>query len=396
MSATPLQSKPPEAGKASARPLGAFTYIGRNGAKTAPLVAVIMLAVLLVAGIVAMMDSIPYSIKVIYSYSATALGITPRGDPELTPKFEHIIRTECPYPIQRIVTCRAAGAQVKSIVGKWPFVVLGLSQEDMRYYLHRLGAEDINGRLPEPGAAEVVISEPVARNRNLKLGSALLSPEDSDNYSPYKVKVVGIAKTTEWIMVSDVEYLRENHFPPIDFLMVFAPDKATQGKLDHWAEKRFKGLRAQIFAYHLLEKDTNDMFSILYRILDVVIGTLVLVITIMMGMLMNIYQSQRLVEFGLLQALGYTKRQLLRRVTVEALLVIVGGWAVGLLLAYTLLNVVKVTLMDPSAFAIDTLDPVAYTYTIPIPIAIFCAALLTVWLRFRNFDPVGVVERRLV
>lgn len=396
MSASPPEVKPVSAGKASARPLGAFTYIGRNGPKTAPLVAVIMLAVLLVAGIVALMDSIPYSIKVIYRYSSTAVGITPRGDPELTPEFQHIVRTESPYPIERIVVCRAAGAQVKSIVGKWPFVVLGLSQDDMRYYLHRLHAEDIDGRLPRPGAAEVVISEPVARNRRLKLGSSLLRPDDPDNYSPYQVKVVGIARTSEWIMVSDVEYLQENHFPPIDFLMVFAPDRVTQSKLDHWAEKRFKGLRAQIFAYHLLEKDTNEMFSILYRILDVVIGTLVLVITIMMGMLMNIYQSQRLVEFGLLQALGYTKRQLLKRVTIEALLVIVGGWAIGLALAFAMLNVVKVTLMDPNAFAIDTLDPVAYFYTIPIPIAIFGAALLTVWLRFRKFDPVGVVERRLV
>jgi hypothetical protein len=64
------------------------------------------------------------------------------------------------------------------------------------------------------------------------------------------------------------------------------------------------------------------MFSILYRILDVVIGTLVLVITFMMGMLMNIYQSQRLVEFGLLQAIGYTKKQLFARVFAETAIVI--------------------------------------------------------------------------
>jgi ABC-type lipoprotein release transport system permease subunit len=368
----------------------------RNVGKTAPLVAVITLAVLLVAGIVAMMDSIPYSIKVIYSYSKTALGISPRGDPSQTPRLKQLVEKECPFPIQRMVLCRAASGQVKSIVGKWPFVVLGLSQDDMRYYMKRLNADKIDGRYPAPGKAEAVISEPVARNRGLKLGSALMKPTDQDNYSPFEVKVVGIAKTDEWIMVTDVEYLRAFHFPPIDFLLVFAPDLQTQSQIDHWAEKRLKGQRAQLFAYHMLEKDTNDMFKILYRILDVVIGTLVLVITIMMGMLMNIYQSQRLVEFGLLQALGYTKRQLLRRVTLESLLVIVGGWALGLVIAYSLLNVVKVTLMDPNAFAIDTLDPIAYTYTIPIPVAIFAAAILTVWLRFRNFDPVGVVERRLV
>lgn len=382
--------------KASSRPLGAGTYLSRNGGKTAPLVAVITLAVLLVAGIVAMMDSIPYSIKVIYSYSRIALGITPRGDPSQTPRLQAIVKKECPVPIDRIVVCRAASAQVKSIVGKWPFVVIGLTPDDMRYYLKRLESTNIEGRYPKPGAAEALISEPVARNRNIKLGQPLLKPDDPDNYSPFEVKVVGIAKTQEWIMVTDIDYLRAYHFPPTDFLLVFAPNLQEQSRLDHWAEARFKGVRAQLFAYHMLEKDTNDMFRILYKILDVVIGTLVLVITIMMGMLMNIYQSQRLVEFGLLQALGYTKRQLLRRVTIEALLVIVGGWIFGLLLAFGLLNVVKVTLMDPNAFALDTLDHVAYLYTLPIPVSIFLAAVLTVVLRFRNFDPVGVVERRLV
>ena len=390
-------SKPDEKkARAATRPLAAPLYLLRNSGKTLPLVAVITLAVLLVAGIVAMMDSIPYSINVIYSYTQTALGISPRWDPTETPKLKSIIQKECPIPIQRLVICRAASAQVKSIVGKWPFVVLGLKQEDMTYYLNRLHATNIVGRLPEPGKAEALISEPVARNRGLKLGSDLLSPLDTDNYSPFHVKVVGIAQSNDWIMVTDIEYLQEFQFPAVNFLLAFAPTPAQQSQLDHWAEIRFKGMRAQIFAYHILQRDTNDMFKILYKILDVVIGTLVLVITIMMGMLMNIYQSQRLVEFGLLQALGYTKKQLLRRVTIEASLVIIGGWVFGMILAYAMLNVVKVTLMDPNAFSIDTLDPTAFTYTIPIPVSIFAAAILTVYLRFRNFDPVGVVERRLV
>ncbi len=382
--------------RAATRPLAAPLYLLRNSGKTAPLAAVITLAVLLVVGIVAMMDSIPYSIKVIYAYTQTALGMSPRWNPSETPKLKAIIEKECPVPIERLVVCRAASAQVKSIVGKWPFVVIGFEQNDLHYYLNRLKATNIVGRLPQPGKAEALVSEPVARNRGLKIGSDLLSPVDSDNYSPFHVKVVGIAQTDKWIMVTDIEYLRQYQFPAINFLMVFAPTPQQQSDLDHWAEKRFKGMRAQIFAYHILEKDTDEMFRILYKILDVVIGTLVLVITIMMGMLMNIYQSQRLVEFGLLQALGYTKRQLLRRVTIESLLVIIGGWALGAVVAFLLLNVVKKTLMDPSAFSIDTLDHIAYLYTVPIPIAIFAAALLTVWLRFRNFDPVGVVERRLV
>jgi putative ABC transport system permease protein/lipoprotein-releasing system permease protein len=52
--------------------------------------------------------------------------------------------------------------------------------------------------------------------------------------------------------------------------------------------------------------------------------------------------------------------------------------------------------MDPQAFALDISDPVAIAYTVPIPVAILIVAVGTIWLRFKNFDPVAVVERRIV
>ncbi|MBX7132322.1 MAG: FtsX-like permease family protein [Fimbriimonadaceae bacterium] len=382
--------------KPLAKPLVATTFLLRNARKTTPLVAVIVLAVMLISGIVSMINSIPLSIRTIYSYSKQMLGVTPRGDPSQTPKIRQRIESEAPVPLDRVITCRASSAQVRSIVGKWPFIVIGLEQADMQYYLDRMNARSIEGRLPAAGAAEALISSPVARNLGLKIGDVLIGPDKDEAYSPKAVKLVGIAKTEEWVMLAPIEYHRANHFPPIDLLMVFAKNLSDQQVLDSWALKAFKGERAQVFAYQELDKNTEEMFSILYKILNVVIGTLVLVITLMMAMLMNIYQSQRLQEYGLLQALGYTKKQLLRRAMAESVVVVIGGWVIGLFVAYGLLNVVKAQLMDPQAFALDTLDRVAFLYTVPVPIAILLAAGLTVWGRFRKFDPVGVVERRLV
>lgn len=355
-----------------------------------------MLAVLLVAGVISMMNSIPYSIRTIYSYSKETLGLSPRGDPTQTMRIVQEVKDNSPVALERIIICRASSTQVKSIVGKWPFLMLGLEQPDIEYYLRRQGSKGIEGRLPRVGMAEAVISKPVAENLNLKIGSAVQGPEENESYSPKEVKVVGIADTDRWVMVNSIEYQRANHFPPIDLAMVFAKNLTDQNTLDHWADKRFKGERAQVWVYHQIEKNTQEMFATLYQVLNVVIGTLVLVITFMMGMLMNIYQSQRLVEFGLLQAIGYTKKQLLKRVISEAIAVVLIGWVLGVILAYGLLNVAKRVLMDPNAYAIDTQDVVAFSYTIPIPIAILVVAVATVVLRFRKFDPVGVVERRLV
>jgi len=380
----------------SLHPLAASTYLFRNIRKTAPLTGVIVLAVMLIVGIVSLMNSIPFSIRATYSYSRYFLAMTPRGDMTLTPIMMGEVMAQTPVPIERVIVCRFTPANVKSIVGKWPFGILGMKPDDLQYYMKKLGVKKLDGRLPEPGKPEAVISEPVARNLHLKLGSVIIGPDGQENYSPKHVKIVGIADTREWFMANDIEYQRQYHFPPLDNVMFFTENFKTQEKLDRWATDHFKGQRAQVFAYHMLEKQTEDMFNILYKILNVVILTLVIVITFMMGMLINIYQSQRIQEFGLLQAIGYTKRQLLTRSLRESVLVVLLGWSLGVLCAYGLLNAVKVTLMDPQAFSVDTMDPVAFSYSLPIPIAILITAGLTIYFRFRKFDPVGVVERRLV
>jgi ABC-type lipoprotein release transport system permease subunit len=390
------EAAPTAVPKRTLRPLAPSTYLLRNLGKTAPLVGVIMLAVMLVAGIIAMIDSIPYSIRTTYNYSQEMVGITPRGDPTQTPLILDDVRKHSPVPIERIVICRVSSTQIHSIVGKWPFYVLGLSRPDMEFYLQRQHSTGITGRLPEDGKPECVVSDPVAKNLDLKIGSAVQGPDQDESWSPSKVRVVGIAHTDRWLIVNPIEYQRENHFPPIDLGMVFARNLHDQNILDHWADEHFKGKRAAVLAYFQIEKNTKDMFKTLFAILDVVIGTLVLVITFMMGMLMNIYQSQRLVEFGLLQAIGYTKKNLLARVLKEATAVIALGWLFGVLLAFAMLNVVRATLMAPKAFGLDTLDATAFRYTIPLPLTILLVATLTVYMRFRKFDPVGVVERRLV
>ncbi len=378
------------------RPLAPSTYLLRNAGKTLPLTAVIMFAVLLVAAIIALVNSIPYSVRTIYIYSREMLGIGPRGDPEGTQVVLNRIRRESPVHLNRIMVCRATSTQVNSIVGPWPFVVLGLGQDDIRYYLQRQGVKAIEGRLPKAGEAEALVSRPVALNLGLKIGSNVQGPEVENSYSPLNVKVVGIAETSRWIMLNTIEYQRLHHFPPIDLGLVFADNLKDQNTLDHWAEKRFKGKRTQVFAFFQVDRTTDKMFNTLYQILNVVIGMMVLVITFMMGMLINIYQTQRLVEFGLLQAIGYTRKRLFKRTVQESIVVVIAGWILGTATAFGILNLVKIYVMDPHAYAINTLDPTAFWYTVPIPFAIMVVAFVTVVIRFRQFDPVSIVERRLV
>ena len=303
-----------------------------------------------------------------------SVGVTPRGDAANTPKLVNTILKESPVPIERVVICRASSSQIQSIVGKWPFVVLGLSQKDLDYYMKRQHTTTIEGRLPHPGEPEAIISDPVARNLHLSIGSTVLGPNVQDAYSPYNVKVVGIAHTDRWFILDTIEYQRANHFPPIDLAMVFSHNLKDQNVLDHWAVERFKGQRALLYTYFKVEKETKEMFATLFLILNVVITMMVFMITLMMAMLINIYQNQRLVEFGLLQAIGYTKSRIIQRCLLENVIIVILGWGMGLGLALGTLIWLKGVLMDPHAFALDVYDRLAYQYTIPVPVTILIVA----------------------
>ena len=378
------------------KPLSPLTFLRRNASKTVPLIAVITLAVMLVQSIIALINSIPLSIRTIYRYTDRFLGVSPRLDPSLTKVLVRDLTTNPPFPIERVILCRGSAAQVKSIVGKWPFAVMGFDGPDLDYYLARQGATGIVGRKPIDGKPEMMVSVPVATNLGVKIGDVVLKPDDTDMFSRHPVKLVGIIQTERWLMVSNRKYFADTQPIPVDFALIFTKDPKDQDAYDRWAEKKMKGKFAQLFAYHQIDKQSKDMFEVLYKIIDAVIAILVIVISIMMGMLMNIYQSQRLVEFGLLQAIGHTKSQLFKRVLTESTIVIIGGWAFGLLVARLLLMGLKAALMDPHAFALDTADRMAIAYTIPVPFAILLIAFGTIWLRFRKFDPVAVVERRIV
>ena len=378
------------------RPLAPATFLYRNANKTIPLTLVIILAVMLIGGIIALIDSIPLSIRTIYAYTKVSCGISPRGDPTETKKLVSVIKRDSPVPISRVIYCRVSSSQVESIVGKWPFIMIGLSQADMHYFLRKQGVTKITGYLPRPGLPEALVSQSVATNLHLKIGSEVQGPNRDNSYSPFKVRVCGIAKTKQWLMLNSIQYQEKYHFPPVDLAMIFSDNAADQQKLGEWATKKFKGTQAQVFTYQDVEKQTQSMFQTLFKLLDFVIGMLVLIITLMMGLLINIYQSQRLVEFGLLQAIGYTKRKLVVRSLIENLLVVILGWILGLIASYFLLVGLNQVLMAPHAYALNVTDHKAFLYTLPVPITVLFTACAAVLLRFRKFDPVAVVERRIV
>lgn len=375
-------------------PLSPLLFLIRNPGRSLPLTLVLALAVLTIASVVALLNSIDRTILKIYDYNRYFAAITPRGSNKLKPELVARIQ-QAPYYSGSYETV-VCFMNAETIVGKMPFVIFGLERDKMEALAARCRLTLGEGRYPKPGEAAVVLSEPLMRNKKLQLGDIVLSPLVPDQYAPVPVRVVGVLKGETWLAIGSLEFIRDHFFPPTRNLLIFATEPRYQPRLDAWLREQLKGEQARVWTYAELQEETHRAFRNLYFITGIVVMVVAVMLATMTGLLANIYFQQRLVEFGLLQAIGYTRMGLLMRVSLETITVVALGWVLGVLSAMGVLLWAKVQIMEPRGLYIEPFDPIAYQYTLPVPIMVLLFALLTIGWRLRTFDPVAIVERRIV
>ena len=363
---------------------------------------VIVLSVFLIATISTLANSIDRTIFTIYGYTNYFTYVIPQRVTHVVPADQLAIIKADPR-VDRIMEASLFFTNIKTVIGSLPFVVLGLSQENENYLLERIGTKILEGRMPAEGMPEAALSEPLAKNKHLKVGDIVAGPMDEGGISgsPVPVKCVGILKGPVWIAVTtksfcDTVFLaapRSSIYTtknPVDLLAVndlFMP-------AHHKLKGKLSAAKVQVLSRQNLIAQVRDSLSTMFLIMAVVNLTVIFVIALMSGMLSNIYFTQRLAEFAVLAAIGYQRTQLIGRIVGETLLLTLMGWLAGAFLTFLFLTSFKETLFDPRGLFIDPLDLWAYRYTIPIPFSITLFAVGTIAYRLLRFDPVSIIERR--
>lgn len=378
--------------EACANPLSAWLFFRRNLSRTAPVTLVIVLSVVLIGTVVTIIRSIDLTVLTVYGYNRYFLVAVPRNGERIDPETEQIIRSEpLVKDIYRISVCFT---NIRTIFGKFPFVLFGLSQEDLPRVLKLTRMRLVAGRLPRRGEPACALSVGIARNRGLKIGDVVLAPNIEDSFAPVPVKLVGLLDGENWFAVIPIEFVQKHYFPLLEELVVTAPSPEQQPELDRRLDKSLDKRLVRLFTYGQLVRELRSSLSNLYLIMNIVIAIVVLVIAIMMGMLSNIFFIQRLPEFALLAAMGYTRGALLWRIVKETALLVTAGWTVGVLLSMGILWGLYWWLFEPRGLLLQPMDWQAYRYTIPVPIAVLAFAAMSVGPRLLAMDPVLVIERK--
>ena len=384
-------------------PLSPFVYFSRNPSKVLPMGLVIVLSVFLIASVATMVDSIDLTIQTMYAYTKSFTYVVPQRVTQKVPADQIAIIKNDPR-VDRVMESSAFFTSVKTVFGRFPFIVIGVSDQDRAYLMQRVGTSLLpGGRMPADGMPEAVLSEPIAENKKVKIGDIIAGPDDQGGVSgsPVPVRLVGILRGPIWIAFTSKSFCDSTFlYSPKTTVFTAKSEKdlfAMNVDLLPEANKsrgRLNSAKVQLFSYQNLVHDLRDSLSSMYLIMGVVNGMVIFVIALMSGMLANIYFTQRLPEFAVLAAIGYQRATLIWRIIGETLLLTVAGWLAGGVVTVIGLTLMKSTLFEPRGLIINPHDLFAYEYTLPIPFCLTIFAVATIAVRLVRLDPVTIIERR--
>ena len=115
---------------------------------------------------------------------------------------------------------------------------------------------------------------------------------------------------------------------------------------------------------------------------------------IALAVLNYIFTSQRQTEFGVLNAVGYNRMQLVWRTMREMAFTIGSAWGLSVVLCGMGLLYMQFGVFAPIGLRLDFFNMVPWLFTLPIPIAVLVAAIGTVTRMLSTLDTVSIIERR--
>jgi ABC-type lipoprotein release transport system permease subunit len=286
------------------------------------------------------------------------------------------------------------------------FPALGVSEADMPIVMAACDLHLREGRLVEPRAAEIVLSEELANALGLRIGDQIGRAIDDRYYGAFvtELTVVGILESVPSDLPSvrvafvPYEYLgsHEMYGPRPSSLLVFA-HQGRKAALDEFLGMLVTGSgSASDMEAKTYESETEFLAGVRlggYGFCGLVDCLLAGTATLSVAAINQISATRRLPEIGLLHALGSQKRRLTRHLSLEVAALAGGGWAAGLALSTLLYAWLNRSLYAPQGWAMNPVRLSPLLFTVPIPLAVITFAGISVRRTLRHLDAVAIVER---
>jgi hypothetical protein len=313
--------------------------------------------------------------------------------------------------------------------------IYGALEGDLPILMDLLGMDVKEGRLPRPRSNEIVLSEPVALNRGLRVGDRIGAPAyergefellDMDDI-PVEMVLVGILRRVQdrsllpqagssggerqriehpcsgrtlssdamWLGLASFEYLEGHELASSRLVhQLVVPADGRKDELDAWLKGSVASAQTNVTTYDLEYREHRQIVQVLILNFAVVGCVTAIVAAIAMATLNYVFFAQRREEFGILHAVGRSRLWLVLRTMKETGSVITIAWLVGAVICCIGLICFQALVFAPKGLSLNFFNLTPWVLTFPVPIAVVAVGTGTIARTLRRLDPVAVIERR--
>lgn len=282
---------------------------------------------------------------------------------------------------------------VKLIIGgETPTDILQVRDEDMDLLLNRMGMKIVDGRKPAPGSHEILMNKFVASNKHLKVGDAfgsLINREDA-LYGSYTI--VGLVEGGPTVSFVPLDTVVKDFNMKYEYMygVLILPKAGQMEALNTYLDRLSSAYN--IITYGPLREKADIYLGNIILAVDAFSIIVMIIVSICTGFLFYIYFFQRRNEFGLLNALGYSRQKMMNQAFLEIGIVNVSGLILGVLLSMLTGNLLNESFYMPMGQYLDLLDLNSAAGALCVPILSMVSSILPVWRMLRKIDPIGIIE----
>ena len=299
----------------------------------------------------------------------------------------------------------ALGIDIPPVTPNYPGETYAVSAEDLAFLVDLFGLQLAEGRLPRAGSNELAVPWAFARNRGLRIGDVVGDPEHplypDASKLPAPLTVSGIFEPADsyadenWLSFASLEYIaagRAGWAAPLS--MIAVPRPGQKAALDSFLEREVDGGELRVLTYGGEKEEFRRQERELVAILGVLEGMIAAVAALTLAGLNYVFFMGRRKEFGVLHAIGFGRRRLVRRGAAEGLAASGIAWLAAVLIFAAVTAGIQVWIYNPAGIRLNFFNPTPWLFTLPVPIVVTVAVAAALAGMLSRLDPVGIIERR--
>lgn len=270
------------------------------------------------------------------------------------------------------------------------YAIFGVSDDLMPRLLQATETSLLEGRLPGVRENEVALHESLMKTRGLQVGDYIGREINREDNLDGKWRVVGVIGGKTILNLVALDRITHGRTPN-EIVLIPKTGEMEGLALDLNALKSERAtIQTPAYWNQFIEK-TLSQYDSLVTALNVVIIT---VLSLGVGLLNMIYFRQRTGEFGILSGIGFSRSFLVRRVTLEALVLTIVAWLLGMALSVAVYQILDTLVFAPQGTHLSILNTRLLLGTLPVPIFVWLFSTVTIMWQLTRLDPVAVIDRR--